>query len=195
MAKLYFRYGAMGSSKTANALMVRYNYQERGKQVILLKPRTDRRDGERVLASRIGLSAECEFVEEFESRVRTDWPQREADWRGLSAVIVDECQFLTESQAEFLAEVVDAYGISVICYGLLTDFTGRLFDGSRRLVELADVLEEIPTICWCGKKARMNARIQDGKVVRTGDQILMGGNETYIPLCRKHYREGRLGET
>ena len=187
MAKLYFRYGAMGSSKTANALMVRFNYLERGKKVLLLKAGTDTRDGEYMIRSRIGLQAECFKCEDYLDTL----PGKCLDM--YDVVIVDEVQFLEERYIDRLAEVVDRDGIPVICYGLKTDFTGHLFAGSRRLLELADLIEEIPTICWCGKKAHFNARIIDGKVAREGEQIVLGANEKYISLCRKHYLEGNLG--
>lgn len=186
MAKLYFRYGAMGSSKTANALMARYNYMEKGQKVILLKPKVENRDGENLIRSRIGLSAECNLVEDFLEQVEN---QTEAiiKWKNASVIIVDEAQFLSKSQIDKLASIVDDYHISVICYGLRTDFTSNLFEGSKRLMELSDVIEEIPTICWCGKKAQFNARINNGKIVKSGEQIVMGGNESYVSLCRKHY--------
>ena len=194
MAKLYFRYGAMGSSKTANALMVRYNYIEKGLTPVLLKPRTDTRDGERVIRSRIGLEEKCLFVDEFLSEmavlgsgVRTDLEKK-----NYAAVIVDEAQFLTAQQVDLLSDIVDDYGIPVLCYGLRTDFTSHLFEGSRRLMEIADVIEEVPTVCWCGRRAHYNTRIKDGKVVRTGEQIMLGGNESYVSLCRKHFKEGRI---
>ena len=185
MAKLYFRYGAMGSSKTANALMVRYNYIERNKKVVLLKPSVENRDGEKVIKSRIGLEAECEIVEDFLDRI--DENIKEYD-----AIIVDESQFISAENIKKLADIVDNYDVPVICYGLKTDFRGKFFEGSEALMALADELEEIPTVCWCGKKARFNARIRDGKVVRDGEQVVMGGNESYISLCRKHFYEGDL---
>lgn len=189
MAKLYFRYGAMGSSKTANALMVRYNYLERGCRVVMLKPAMEVRDGDHTLSSRIGLEAPCQTVEEF---LRAFADHR---FGGCDAVIVDEAQFLTARQVEELCRIVDEWNIPVICYGLRTDFQSHLFEGSRRLMELADVLEEIPTICWCGKKAHFNARIQNGRIVRTGEQVLIGGNETYTTLCRRHFLSGQLQPT
>ncbi|MBP3218163.1 MAG: thymidine kinase [Lachnospiraceae bacterium] len=190
MAKLYFRYGAMGSSKTANALMVRYNYEEKGQHAVLLKPRLDNRDGEQILHSRIGLSAKCEFVEDFLSTWNPDNPYDEG--RAIAAIIVDEAQFLTREQVEALSDLVDFSNIPVICYGLRTDFTGTLFDGARRLMELADRIEEIPTVCWCGKRAHFNARFAEGKIVRTGEQVLLGANDSYVSLCRKHFKEGKL---
>ncbi len=193
MSKLYFRYGAMGSSKTANLLMVRYNYIEKGKKPLLLKPKIENRDGEKEIKSRIGLEAECEFVEDFLRNLRCS-SNPINDLKQYDVIIVDEVQFLKAEEIDDLAKIVDKVNISVICYGLRTDFTGHLFEGSKRLMELADVIEEIPTICWCGKKAQFNARIYDGKIVRTGEQVLMGGNESYISLCRKHFFEGKIKE-
>ena len=193
MAKLYFRYGTMDSSKTANALMVQYNYMEKKQTAVLLKPQIEDRDGVRKIRSRIGLEAECEFVEEFLRRAEEDWFSGKDDaYRGIDCVIVDEAQFLTAEQVDMFARIVDELDIPVICYGLRTDFTGHLFEGSKRLFELANRLEEVPTVCWCGKKAKFNARVKDGKIVRTGEQIMMGGNESYITLCRRHFFEGRL---
>lgn len=184
MAKLYFRFGAMGSSKTANALMTRYNYQERGQNVLMLKPRVENRDGEKIIRSRIGLEAECEFVEDFlESMKRADTCE-------YAAIIVDEAQFLKPTQVEEFALITDTYHIPVICYGLKTDFQSHLFEGSKRLLELADEIEEIPTVCWCGEKARFNGRIVNGKLATNGEQFFLGGNESYVSLCRKHYMQG-----
>lgn len=183
MAKLYFRYGAMGSSKTANAIMVRYNYLERGGRVLMLKPRLDTRDGERMVRSRSGLSAPCAYVEELEGM----------DVRGYDCVIVDEAQFLTRAQVLKLVEIVDEAEVPVICYGLRADFRGELFEGSACLLAWADTIEEIKTVCWCGKKATCNARVQDGRVVKEGEQILLGGNEAYVSLCRRHWKAGQLG--
>ena len=183
MAKLYFRYGAMGSSKTANAIMVRYNYLERGGRVLMLKPRLDTRDGERMVRSRSGLSAPCAYVEELEGM----------DVRGYDCVIVDEAQFLTRAQVLKLVEIVDEAEVPVICYGLRADFRGELFEGSACLLAWADTIEEIKTVCWCGKKATCNARVQDGRVVKEGEQILLGGNEAFVSLCRRHWKAGQLG--
>lgn len=183
MAKLYFRYGAMGSSKTANAVMVQYNYRERGCEVLMLKPKLENRDGATIVRSRCGLEAECRYVE--------DLP--EIDLKEISCVIVDEAHFLTSKQVRELVDIVDDYDIPVICYGLRTDFRGELFEGSRELLCWADTIEEIKTICWCGRKATFNARIHDGKIVRQGEQIMLGGNSTYISLCRRHWKSGELG--
>ena len=212
MAKLYFRYGAMGSSKTANALMVRYNYFERDRKVILLKPKIDTRDGERTITSRIGLSAECDFVEDFIDYAKTHWmtvsgptndiiqlhdnttPRQEAaaDWQQYACIIIDEAQFMEPWQVDFMAHLVDFYRIPVICYGLRTDFRNVFFPGAHRLMELADAIEQIPTVCWCGKKAHCNARIFNGKIIHEGEQVFLGGNESYIALCRKHYTMGLI---
>ena len=182
MAKLYFRYGAMGSSKTANAVMVRYNYMERGREVLMLKPRLENRDGERIVRSRCGLEAECRFVEELD----------EIDLTPYACVIADEAHFLTEAQVRRLVDIVDERDIPVICYGLRTDFRGELFEGSRALLCWADTIEEIKTVCWCGRKATFNARISGGRIVREGEQILLGGNESYISLCRRHWKSGEI---
>ncbi|MCR5746197.1 MAG: thymidine kinase [Lachnospiraceae bacterium] len=187
MAKLYFRYGAMGSSKTANALMVRYNYEEKGKNAIILKPTLDSRDGDKVVRSRMGLEYPCEFVEEFLAKT-----EDKKDWSDIDAIIVDEAQFLTKEQVERFSDIVDYGKVPVICYGLRTDFSSSLFPGSLRLMELADKIEEIPTVCWCGKRAHFNARIADGKIVREGEQVFIGANESYISLCRRHFKEGKL---
>ena len=186
MARLFFRYGAMGSSKTANALMTRYNFIEKGKKVLLIKPDAETRDEKTKISSRIGLEADCILWSEF----------KQYDYNSikeLDAIIVDEVQFLSENDIEQLSNIVDEYDISVFCYGLRTDFTSHLFPGSKRLMELADEIEELKTVCWCGNSANMNARIdKDGNVIREGQQILMGANDKYISLCRKHYREGKI---
>lgn len=194
MAKLYFRYGAMGSSKTANALMVKYNYEEKGQIPVLLKPRTDTRDGERVIRSRIGLEDKCSFVDEFLTEMKTAGSSvyKALKEKKVAAVIVDEVQFVSAEEVDLLSDIVDLFDIPVLCYGLRTDFTSHLFEGSKRLMEIADIIEEVPTVCWCGRRAHYNTRIKDGKIVRTGAQIMIGGNESYVSLCRVHFKEGRI---
>lgn len=182
MAKLYFRYGAMGSSKTANAIMVRYNYMERGQRVLMLKPKLDNRDGEARIASRCGLSCQCGYMEDIDA-----YPVKDYD-----CVIVDEAQFLTKAQVEKLVSVVDDMNVPVIAYGLRADFQQNLFEGSKWLLAWADTIEEVKTICWCGKKATCNARVMDGHIVRQGEQVVLGGNESYVSLCRKHWATGQL---
>ena len=184
MAKLYYRYGAMGSSKTANAIMVQYNYMERGQKVLMLKPKLENRDGASVVKSRCGLETECRFVEDLTLE----------DARGYDCIIVDEAQFITKEQVRLLVRIVDELNIPVICYGLRTDFQENFFEGSMWLMAWADSIEEVKTICWCGRKAICNARVVDGKVVKEGDQILLGGSSQYVSLCRKHFYEGKLGE-
>ena len=182
MAKLYFRYGAMGSSKTANAIMVQYNYHERGQNALMLKPRLDDRDGVRRVVSRSGLSAPCYFVEELD----------DIDLSRYDCVIVDEAQFMTKAQVEKLTRIVDEMNIPVICYGLRADFQGNLFEGSHWLLAWADTIEEIKTVCWCGRKATYNTRVIDGRVAREGAQIMLGGSESYVALCRMHWKKGEL---
>lgn len=186
MAKLYFRYGAMGSSKTANALMVAYNYYERGKEALLVKPKIDTREVG-VIHSRMGLEHPCIYVEDLIQM--TDEAIKKYD-----CVIVDEAQFCTKSDVEFMLHIVDDLAIPVICYGLRTDFQRELFEGSMWLLAWADVIEELRTVCWCGQGADCNTRFdKDGNVIRTGAQVVLGANDNYIALCRKHYREGNLG--
>ena len=188
MAKLYFRYGAMGSSKTANALMVDYNYHERGKHALLVKPKADSRDGDHMIRSRMGLEKAGIWLEELE-----ELPDE--DIKAYDCIIVDEAQFATKRQVEMCVHIVDDLQVPVICYGLRTDFRRELFEGSMWLMAWADVIEEIKTVCWCGHAATCNARIgEDGKMIRSGEQIVMGGNDKYTALCRKHHREGNLGQ-
>ncbi len=188
MAKLYFKYGAMGSSKTAQALITKYNYEENGLSVWLIKPSADTRDGVDVLRSRIGLEARVEVI-----GPQVDVFQRFCDTRKgkCHVVIVDECQFLEEAQIDQLRSIVNEWGIPVLCFGLRTDFQTRLFPGSRRLMELADVIEEIKTMCDCGAKAIINARIDGaGHIVTQGAQVVLGGNDSYIAVCHKCYITG-----
>lgn len=196
MAKLYFRYGAMGSSKSANILMVRYNYEERGQYAVLLKPRTDNRDRKHEIRSRIGLSAPTEYVDDFLKEISESWDGKSEEYlyhgKKVDAVLVDEAQFLLEEELDTLSDIVDFFDIPVICYGLRTDFLNHLFPGSKRLMEIADVIEEVPAVCWCGKRAQCNTRYADGKIVKEGAQIMLGSNESYVALCRKHYKEGKL---
>ena len=186
MAKLYFRYGAMGSSKTANILMVRYNYLEKGLKPLLLKPEVDTRYGEKLVRSRIGLEAECENFDSLKE-------MSDEEIKAYDAVLVDEAQFLKAEDVDFLTDIVDELAVPVLCYGLRTDFTGHLFEGSRRLFEVAEVIEEVPTVCWCGKRANFNARFdKEGTMLRTGEQVVMGDNDSYTSLCRKHYKMGKI---
>lgn len=187
MAQLYFKYGAMGSSKTANALMTRFNYEERGQQALLVKPRMDTRDGEHVVVSRIGLRHPCIYFDEMRELTIMELQQN-------ACIIVDEAQFLTREEVMYLVHLVDVLDIPVICYGLRADFKGDLFPGSEALLVMADKLEEVKTICWCGKKAIFNARFdQNGRVLKEGRQVVLGANDQYIGLCRRHWMAGDLG--
>lgn len=176
----------MGSSKTAQALMTRFNFIERGKNVWLIKPEEDVRDGETIVRSRIGLEAEVtvvpktsNIIEEFNILQKTN---------PVDVIIADEAQFFTAAQAEQLRDIADN-GPPVMCYGLRGNFQSHFFAGSLRLFELADTISEIKTICSCGNKAIVNARITNGKVVTDGPEILMGGNESYISMCHKCWKE------
>ena len=182
MAKLYFKYGAMGSSKTANALITKFNYEERGMRVLLIKPAMETRDGDDVVVSRIGLSAKCRPVADTENiyeLYKNEVPP-------VDVIIADESQFFTPEQIDQLRRIVDECEIPVLCFGLRTDFLTNLFPGSMRLFEIADSIAEIKTICSCGSKATVNARIsEDGRVVTSGDQVCLGGNDLYLAMCHK----------
>ena len=184
MAKLYFKYGAMGSSKTAQALITKYNYEENDMSVWLIKPSADIRDGAGILRSRIGLQANCEIMTPDTDVYKLFTLTRK---NKCDVVIVDECQFMTPQQIQQLRAIVDDYNVPVICFGLRTDFQTKLFPGSMRLMEVADTLQEIKTICDCGAKATVNARIIDGYVVTEGDQVFLGGNDAYIAMCHRCY--------
>ena len=184
MAKLYFKYGAMGSSKTANALITKFNYEERGMRVWLIKPAMDTRDGVGTVCSRIGLSAEAYAVPREADLYETFRTQKD-----YHVIITDECQFFTAAQIDQLRRIVDEFDVPVLCFGLRTDFLTHLFEGSRRLFEVADSISEIKTICSCGKKDIVNARIDgDGKIVTEGGQILLGGNDSYIAMCHSCWK-------
>jgi thymidine kinase len=186
MAKLYFRYGAMSSSKTAQAIMVKYNYGERGQKALLVKPAIDTRDGVRTIRSRSGLTDECVLFSEI--------PVEAVRAHEYDCIIVDEAQFLTREEVFLLIEFVDKYNVPVICYGLRTDFRGEFFEGSKWLMAMADTIEEIKTVCWCGQGAQCNTRISpQGKVIKHGEQIVLGANDNYVALCRRHYKEEKIG--
>ena len=185
MAKLYYKYGAMGSSKTASALITKFNYEERGMKVWLIKPSIDVRDGADVVRSRIGLQAQAEIITPDKNLYEEYQKHSDCD-----VIIADECQFLTSAQIDGLRRVVDELQIPVLCYGLRTDFLTHLFEGSRRLFEVADSVTEIKTICECGKKAIVNARIDEkGKIVTEGGQILLGGNDSYVAMCHSCWKK------
>lgn len=193
-SKLYYIYGTMNSSKSASLLMKAHSFEENKIPFICMKPSIDNRDGVDVISSRIGLKRDCisiyqednvfniiqEIVNEFETLLKPI-PR----W-----ILVDESQFLTEQQVEQFSDIVDLLGINVMCFGIRTDFRTRLFSGSKRLFELADDIEEIKISCGCGGKAIINARVNDdGDIVTDGEQVMIGGNERYVTMCRKCYRE------
>jgi len=185
MAKLYFKYGAMGSSKSAQALITKFNYEEKGMSVWLIKPSTDTRDGADIIRSRIGLEAhanimvpEASILEEYQKAGRHD------------VIIADEAQFFTPQQIDELRELVDTQALPVLCFGLRTDFLTHFFPGAQRLMELADSLTEIKTVCSCGRKATVNARIDEGgRIITEGSQVFLGGNDSYIAMCHKCWKE------
>ncbi len=188
MAKLYFKYGAMGSSKTAQALITKYNYEENDLSVWLIKPSADIRDGANILRSRIGLEAQVEIITP-DVNVHDLFAQTQAG--KCDVVIVDECQFLLPEQIDQLREIVNDFSVPVMCFGLRTDFQTKLFPGSHRLMEIADTIQEIKTICDCGAKATVNARIDgNGHIVTQGAQVVLGGNDSYIAMCHKCYVSG-----
>ena len=187
MAKLYFKYGAMGSSKTAQALITKYNYEENDLKVWLIKPSADTRDGEGIIRSRIGLQAVAQIITP-DMDVYDVFSDSKAG--NCNIVIADECQFLTVAQIDQLREIANDFDIPVMCFGLRTDFQTKLFPGSMRLMEVADTIQEIRTICDCGNKATVNARIIDGYIVTEGDQVLLGGNDAYIAMCHRCYIQG-----
>lgn len=188
MAKLYFKFGAMGSSKTAQALITKFNYEERNMKVLLLKPSIDNRDGSNIIKSRIGLEKEALAVSEDENLYEL-YTRKHSD---CNVIIVDECQFLTPQQVDQLSDIVIDKDIPVLCFGLSTDFTTHLFPGSKRLFEIAESISEIKSVCSCGAKATVNARIDDnGKVVTEGSQVCIGGNDRYVAMCRKCWLKRR----
>jgi thymidine kinase len=192
MAKLYFYYSAMNAGKSTALLQAAWNYQERGLRTLLLTPRLDTRDGIGKIASRIGLTSEAIAFSQTDSLLQIC--REEHDSQKISCVMVDEAQFLTRRQVFDLGEVADGPKIPVVTYGLRTDFRGDLFEGSQHLLAWADVLSEIKTICHCGKKATMVLRLDgSGRPIRSGEQIQIGGNDTYVSVCRRHFKAG-MGE-
>lgn len=186
MAKLYFKFGAMGCSKTAQALITKFNYEERNMKVLLMKPAIDDRDGADTVKSRIGLQNEAVTVKESENV----YDKYVNEFPDCNVIIVDECQFLTPEQVDQLADIVIKKDVPVLCFGLSTDFTTHLFPGSKRLFEIAQSITEIKSVCTCGAKATVNARLDGrGRVVTEGSQVCIGGNDRYVAMCRKCWLE------
>ena len=178
---LTFYYGTMNSSKTANALMLKYSLEQKNMNVLLLKPTIDTRESGNIVKSRIGLMSEAVTVNEDDNL------HEKLKYYEFSAIILDECQFATEKQVEELKQIAIDKDINVYCYGLKTDFTSHLFEGSKRLLELADKLVELETYCECGNPATLTGRYVDGKLVKTGEQIVIG-DDIYKPMCYSCWR-------
>mmetsp|Transcript_33811 Transcript_33811/g.66514 ORF Transcript_33811/g.66514 Transcript_33811/m.66514 type:complete len:259 (+) Transcript_33811:31-807(+) len=182
MTKLYFRYGAVGSAKTLNLLAVAHNYEQQGKKCLLVKPEMDVRFGKAFIKSRAGLSAESHYLLKEDSNLNFD------DFKGVDCVLVDEAQFLSERIIDQFRRIVDTLKVPIICYGLRTDFRSNLFAGAKRLMELADSIEEVKTTCaFCNKKGTLNLKLLDGKPTLWGPQVCLGMEETYVPSCSNHY--------
>lgn len=191
MAQLYYRYSTMNAGKSLELIKVAHNYEERGKKVLCLAPVLNESDKSGIINSRIGLKRDAISVKDDTNILKLF--MRISEKEKPDCVLVDECQFLKKHHILELAEIVDTFNIPVLAYGLKNDFKNELFEGSYYLLIYADKIEEIKTICWCGRKATMVARIIDGKIKRSGEQVLVGGNEMYVSLCRKHYMDGRIG--
>ncbi len=191
MAQLYYRYSTMNAGKSIELIKVAYNYEERGKNVLTLMPGVDNRYGVGLITSRIGIQREALVVDHDTDIL--DLFLRENAKGKIDCVLVDECQFLRKHHVQELVEIVDSLEVPVLAYGLKNDFRNELFEGSYYMLVYADKIEEIKTICWCGRKATMVARVVDGKFVKQGEQIVVGGSDMYVSLCRKHYNDGRLG--
>jgi len=191
--KLYFYYGTMASAKTLRLLTTAYNFEENNIKIMVMKPSQDTRDGDGVIKSRVGLVRKCTMIQpdaDLFLAVEHYNTQMLSHFSKLEWVLVDEAQFLSEKQVDQLAKVVDVLGISVMCYGLRTDFQSHLFPGSKRLLELADEINEVKASCKCGRKTNINARIdKNGHVITAGDQVMVGGDDLYRPLCRKCWYE------
>ena len=188
MAKLYFRYGAMNSGKSIDILKVAFNYEERGQSVLILTSGLDNRYGLNKVKSRVGIERDAYGVREDENILDS------FDYNDYDCVLVDEAQFFTKEQIFQLSDIVDTFNIPVICYGLRADFQNEPFPGSKYLMAISDKIEELKTVCWCGKKATVNARIVNNKIVYDGEQVQIGGNESYVSVCRKHFKEGKFSK-
>lgn len=194
MAKLYFKYGCMGSAKSLSLMITSYQFEEKSIPHLILKPKIADKNDEGYVSSRIGIKRECVEIEtdtNIYSLIQTFIELQEVKFnKSIKWILVDESQFLTEEQVDQLSYIVDDFNINVVCYGLRTDFKSKLFEGSKRLFEVSDTIEEIKSSCACENKAIINARIdKSGNVVSDGEQILIGSNDEYIALCRKCWRK------
>lgn len=194
--KLYFRYGTMGSAKTAMLLTSAYNFEERGLTYQCMKPVIDTREGESVIRSRIGIERKCEWIYPETDIYRMVRERFKTTGKFIEWFLIDEAQFLTTAQIDQLARIVDDFGSNVICYGLRTDFQSHLFEGSKRLFEIADTIDEIKSTCHCGHKTIVNARIDRyGNFVNEGAQVEIGGDERYVAVCRKCWRNKHIEQS
>ena len=194
MAKVYFRYGTMNSGKSIDLLKVAHNYEQQGRNVLIFSPAIDTRSPANMVESRIGISHEA--IPVYDDTSIRETVLKEKQNKDIECILVDEAQFLSSQNVADLCAIADFLDIPVIAYGLKTDFRGKLFEGSKVLLEYADKIEEIKTTCHCcGKKAIFNARYVDGKFTTKGNQIHIGGNESYKPLCREHYTRELINET
>ncbi len=191
MAQLYYRYSTMNAGKSIELIKVSYNYEERGKRVLVFTPAIDDRSGVGIVSSRIGIQRDALPITDETNLL--DVFMKENAKEAVDCVLIDECQFLRKHHIQELVEIVDSCDVPVLAYGLKNDFRNELFEGSYYMLIYADKIEEIKTICWCGRKATMVARVVDGKFVKEGQQIVVGGLDMYVSLCRKHYNDGRLG--
>ena len=192
MAKLYFRYSAMNAGKSLDLLKTAFNYEERGQNVLILTSSLDNRYGKNKIKSRVGLEKEAISIDDNSDIISIF--KNEVLNKSIDCVLCDEVQFFKKHHITQLTEIVDDYNTPVICYGLRSDFRIEPFEGSIYLMAVADTIEELKTVCWCGKKATINARVVDGKITTTGEQVQIGGNESYISLCRKHFKDGKISK-
>lgn len=196
IGKLYFRYGTMGSAKTALLLTTAYNFEERGMAYRCFKPVIDTREAKNVIRSRIGIERECTWIYPETNLYEVISGMEKTSGYAPDWILVDEAQFLSPDQVDQLALVVDEFGINVICYGLRTDFRTRLFEGSKRLLEVADSIDEIKSTCSCGRKTIVNARVNSkGEIITEGEVVEIGGNERYIAVCRRCWRNKRIEQS
>ncbi|MES2695772.1 MAG: thymidine kinase [Verrucomicrobiota bacterium] len=193
MAKVYFYYSAMNAGKSTVLLQSSYNYRERGLRTLLFTPSIDNRYGTGRIESRIGLRSSAISLDSIDNLLAR--VQAEHTSQPVACVLVDEAQFLTPEQVWQLSDIADTLDIPVLCYGLRTDFQGKLFPGSATLLGIADDLSELKTICHCGRKATMNLRVgKDGLAVREGAQVEIGGNDRYVAMCRRHFKDALAGK-
>lgn len=196
IGKLYFRYGTMGSAKTAMLLTTAYNFEERNMPYRCFKPVVDTRDSKNVIRSRIGIERECSWIYPESNLYDDISAMKFSDGSYPGWILVDEAQFLTSEQVDQLARAVDDFGINVLCYGLRTDFRTHLFDGSRRLMEIADSIDEVKSTCSCGRKTIVNARVNSqGQIITEGEVVEIGGNERYIAVCRNCWRNKKIEQS